>query len=443
MMKMGPSAMRAARLSAAVEVQLPKIRFLIMNAFTVGGTIRTTFTMADELARRGHDVEIVSVYRMRVSAPAIPVPEGVRLRTLTDLRTPTLERYAAGRDPVARLRHLLVSRPSVLISSNDWRYSNFSLLTDIALFRYLASVKDGILIGTRPGLNLLLARVVPRQVVRVGQDHVNLPSYLPSLRAQMKAAYGRLDLVSALTEETAEGYRRMLGDGVPVEAFPNAVPDVDGHRADPDAKVVVAAGRLTSQKGFDRLLPAWKEAAARHPDWELRIFGDGRDREALERQIEELGIGGSTKLPGFTRRLHEEFSRASLYVMSSRSEGFPMVLIEAMGIGLAAVSVDCRTGPRDIITEGVDGHVVPQNDHHALAAAMSDLMADAVKRRAFGEAARGVVDRFDAGAIAERWERRLAELVAAKGPETETIAGRTLVQVADRLRLVARRRLRR
>ena len=424
-----------------MAVQLPAIRFLIMNAWTVGGTIRTTFTMADELAKRGHDVEIVSVYKMRRTDPAIPVPAGVRLRTLTDLREPTLQGYAAGRTPVDRLRHRLVTQPSKLISSNDWRYKNFSLLTDVALFRFLASVNDGILIGTRPGLNLLIARLVPDHVVRVGQDHVNLSSYLPSLREQMKVAYPRLDLVSALTDATADRYRQMLKGAVPVEVFPNAVPDVNGHRADPDAKVVVAAGRLTSQKGFDRLLPVWSDVVAEHPDWKLRIFGDGRDREALERQIEELGIGDSAELAGFTRRLHEEFSHASLYVLSSREEGFPMVLIEAMGMGLAPVSVDCRTGPRDIITDGVDGYVVPQNNREALGAAISELMSDAAKRRAFGEAARGVAHRYDPRVIAERWERTLAELVARKGPERKTFAARTLSEAGTRAALVTRRRL--
>jgi len=207
---------------------------------------------------------------------------------------------------------------------------------------------------------------------------------------------------------------------------------------------VVAAGRLTSQKGFDRLLPVWSDVVAEHPDWKLRIFGDGRDREVLERQIEELGIGDSAELAGFTRRLHEEFSHASLYVLSSREEGFPMVLIEAMGMGLAPVSVDCKTGPRHIITDGVDGHLVPQNDRSALAAAMSDLMADAQKRRACGDAARHVVaERYDAGAIAERWERTLAGLVAAKGSERDTLATRVLTQAGARIAMLADRKPRR
>jgi glycosyltransferase involved in cell wall biosynthesis len=438
MMKIG-AAMRAARLSAAVAVALPKIRFLLMNAYAVGGTIRTTFTMAEELAKRGHDVEIISVYRLREPKPAMSVPAGVRLRNLTDLTSDTKERLAASRDPVARLRSWLVRRPSKLISSNDYRYENFNLLTDINLLRFLASVKDGILISTRPGLNLLVARLAPTHVVRVGQDHVNLTSYLNALREQMKLFYPRLDMITALTPATARKYRRMLQKKVRVECIPNAVPDMNGVRAELDAKVVIAAGRLTRQKGFDRLLPAWREVAQRHPDWKLEIFGDGRERDALQSQIDELGIGSSARLAGYTPELHEELARASLYVMTSREEGFPMVLIEAMGVGLPAVSVDCKTGPREIITDGVDGYVVPEEDQAALVGRMIELMDDPAKRRAFGEAARHVGETYKVSAIADRLEAALAELVAKKGPRRSALWRRIAAELRDDIERKLRR----
>ena len=190
-----------------------------MNAYTVGGTIRTTFTIAGELAKR-HDVEIVSVYRMRSSDPALPVPANVRLRMLTDLSAPTLERLADGRTPGARVRTALVRRPSQLISPEDYRYDNFSVLTDVNLLRYLATVKDGVLIGTRPGLNLAIAHLIPDQVVRIGQDHVNLASYRRGLRAQIKTAYHRLDLLSTLTEGDAEAYRKLLKGRTRIEVLP-------------------------------------------------------------------------------------------------------------------------------------------------------------------------------------------------------------------------------
>src|SRR5688572_21358838 len=197
-----------------------------MNAFAVGGTIRATFTLAGELAER-HDVEIVSVYRLRATDPALRVPEGVHLRTLTDLRTATVE-------SLPPLRRRLYEQPSRLFSSNDIRYPNFSLLTDVALVRFLAGVRDGILIGTRPGLNLLVAHLASDSVVRVGQDHLNLKTYHPGLRANMRAAYGRLDLLSTLTERDAAAYRKMLGDRPPVECFPNPAPEVGGRRAGGD-----------------------------------------------------------------------------------------------------------------------------------------------------------------------------------------------------------------
>jgi glycosyltransferase involved in cell wall biosynthesis len=407
------------------------IRFLIMNAYTVGGTIRTTFTIAGELAKR-HDVEIVSVYRMRSSDPALPVPDGVRLRMLTDLRTPTLDRLASSRAPGAKIRTWAVKHPSRLISSQDYRYDNFSVLTDFNLLRFLATVRDGVLIGTRPGLNLAIAHLIPDQVVKIGQDHVNLASYRRGLRAQIRAVYDKLDLLSTLTEDDAAAYRKLLKGRGRIEVFPNAVPDVGGHRAALDAKVVIAAGRLARQKGFDRLLPAWAEVVKQHPDWELRIFGSGGERDSLQRQIEELGIQDSARLMGFTRQLHEEMSRASLYVLSSRQEGFPMVLLEAMGVGLPVVSVDCETGPRDIVREGVDGHVVPEEDTAALAAAMGRVMGDDAARKAYGAAALETAARYDAAEIAARWEERIAELSAAKpgghgsivGPATRLLSHR-------------------
>ena len=390
-----------------------------MSAFGVGGTIRTTLSTAGELAGRGHDVEVVSLYRRR-DEPALPVPHGIRMKALTDLREASLE-------AMPPLQRALASRPTLLMSKRDFRHPNFNLLTDANLYRYLASVHDGVLIGTRPSINLAIGHLAAPAVVRVGQDHMNLATYTDELRAQIRAVYPRLDLVSTLTQGDARAYRRWLRDRTRVECMPNGVPDVGGQRAALDAKVAVAAGRVTPQKGFDRLLPAWAEAVREHPDWELRIFGDGPASKKLRKQIAELGIGDSAKLMGFTPRLHEELARASLYVMSSRREGFPMVLLEAMAVGLPVVSFDCPTGPRDVVREGVDGHVVRNGDVHALAEAMKGLMADDGRRRAFGAAAVEGARRFELGSIVGRWEELLAELATGKrGGEPASVVRPTL-----------------
>jgi glycosyltransferase involved in cell wall biosynthesis len=416
------------------------IRFVIMNAYAVGGTIRTTFTTAAELAKH-HDVEIASVVRHR-DKPSFPRPKGVRLIGLTDLRKERMERLAGHWGPRARFQTWTAGQRTRLMSSHDFRHPTFNLLTDLNLLRYLLPLKDGVVIGTRPAINLAVAHVVSPSVVKVGQDHMNLHTYNDGLKAQIRAVYPKLDIVSTLTEGDAEHYREHLGPGTRVECMPNGVPALGGRRAALDNKIVVAAGRIGPQKGFDRLLPVWAKLAPEHPDWELRIWGGGKDLGKLRRQAEELGIAGSAHLMGFTQKLHEELADSSLYVMSSRKEGFPMVLLEAMSAGLPVVSYDCPTGPRDIIREGVDGHVVPDGDGDALAAALSRLMEDEATRKAFGAAAVEGAARYDIATIAGRWEALLAETEASKTGRARSGALPLLNLLGSRAATLARRRVR-
>lgn len=377
------------------------IRFLIANAFSVGGTIRTTFMVAGQLAQ-DHEVEVVSAYRF-AEKPDLELDPRVRLRVLTDLRPASL----------GRVRRAAAARPSRMIHPDDVRYVRFSLLTDAALLRFLRSVREGVLIGTRPGLNLAIARHGRREAIRIGQDHMNL-DYRPGLLKAMVDSYPRLDAVSALTEGTAAGYRELLGEGARVVCIPNPAPAVRGRRADLDSRVVAAAGSLNRRKGFDRLLEAWARVAPGHPDWRLRIFGEGPDRPELEALIDALGIRSSAELRGHSPRLLEELEHASVFAMTSRKEGFPMVLVEAMALGLPVVAYDFPTGPSDIVTDGVDGFLVNEGRTRLLAEALGALMRDDARRHRFGEAALESVDRYRIDAVGARWNALFDELSAAK-----------------------------
>src|ERR1044071_2218927 len=269
-------------------------RFVIMNAYAVGGTIRTTFTTAAELAKR-HDVDIVSVLRFR-DKPSFPRPKGVNLIGLAALRKERLERLSGHWGPRARYQTWAAGRRTRLMSSYDFRHKDFNLLSDLNLLRYLLPLRDGVVIETRPAINLAVAHVVSPSVVRIGQDHMNLGSYNDGLKARIAAVYPRLDLVSTLTEGDAEAYRRHLKGQTRVECMPNGVPELGGRRAELDKKVVVAGGRSGPQQGRDRLLPAWAKVAPEHPDWELKIWGAGKGIGKLRRQAQELGIADSAHL---------------------------------------------------------------------------------------------------------------------------------------------------
>jgi glycosyltransferase involved in cell wall biosynthesis len=391
------------------------IRFLIANAYSVGGTIRTTFMTAAQLALN-HEVEVVSVYR-HADEPSLELDSRVALRALTDLRPASV-----GRGEKRAIRH-----PSRLIHRDDIRHPRFNLLTDVALLRFLWSVRDGALVGTRPGLNLVLARYARQRVVRVGQDHMNLEGYRPELLRAIAGTYPRLDAVTALTEQTAAGYRALIGPGSRVVCIPNPAPPDQGRHARLDSRVVMAAGSLTHRKGFDRLLQAWAHLAPNYPDWRLEIFGSGPSRGELEGLIDELGLGRSARLCGHSARLVEQLARASVFAMTSRQEGFPMVILEAMCAGLPVVAYDCPTGPRDIITDGVEGYVVPNGRTRLFAEALGRLMGDPERRRRFGAAALENVVRYRIDAVGARWEGLFNELAASKrgGPTARWRGGAT------------------
>ena len=379
------------------------IRFLIADAYPVGGTIRTTFATAGQLAR-DHEVEVVSCYRHQ-ERPRLELDPRVRLRPLVDLRPEAL----------GSVRSRINESPSRLIHSEDTRYPRFSALTDAALLRFLRTVRDGVLVSTRPGLNLAVARHVSKRVVRIGQDHMNLDGYGPGLVSEIAERYPSLDAVTALTEGSAAEYRELMGGRGRVVCIPNPAPSDTGKRAALDAPVVVAAGTLSRRKGFDRLLQAWARLAPDFPDWQLRIFGTGPGRPELEELIDKLGIRGSASLRGHSPQMLDELASASVFAFTSRREGFPMVLLEAMAVGLPVVAYDCPTGPSDILTDGVDGHVIPNGRTRLFVEALGGLMEDEARRRQFGAAALDSVTRYRIDAIGARWEALFGELAGGRG----------------------------
>ncbi len=386
------------------------VRFLISNAYASGGTVRTTLNMASELANR-HSVEVVSVFHRR-EHPLYPLDARVRLRPLAAQLQPTGGGFAG--DARRRAQEWASTQPSRVIHAQDARHALFNGLDDVHLIRFLRSVRDGVLIATRPGLNLAMARYARRSVVRIAQEHLHLDRHRPRLRAAIQRQYPKLDAVTALTEDDAGEYRRLLEDKTRVVCMPNAVPDLGPGRAQLDNKVVIAAGRLTGQKGFDRLIPAFAKVATKHPEWQLRIFGQGKNQRQLQRQIKRLGVGGNVTLMGYTEQLPAEMADSSIYAMSSRFEGFPMVMLEAMSRGLPVVTFDFPTGAKDLVDDGVHGVLVPAGDVKGLAAGIMQLIEDDTRRKAFGAAALAKAGQYETPALGRRWDALLDELVAAK-----------------------------
>jgi glycosyltransferase involved in cell wall biosynthesis len=380
------------------------VHILLMHAWGMGGTIRTTLNVAGHLART-RDVEVVSIAR-QAKRPFFPHPEGVTVRPVDDQREDAPGRHETGLR--SRIRSWMRDRPSLLLHPADRNLAaHSSLLTDVRLLRRLRRIRSGTVIGTRPGLNLLATELARPGVAVLGEEHMHLASHPPQRQAAIRDRYPDLEALVVLTEDDRAEYRALLPPSTEVLRIPNAVPPLPGGRSAQTSRVVLAAGRLTNQKGFDRLLPAFAGVAREEPGWMLRIAGDGPRRRLLRRLVVDLGISNDVQLLGDVRRIEEQMEAASIFVMSSRFEGFPMVLIEAMSKGLPIVSFDCPTGPAEIVDSGVDGILVPDGDEAALTAALLELIRDDAKRRRYGEAAVEKARSFSLERIGPQWEQLL------------------------------------
>jgi glycosyltransferase involved in cell wall biosynthesis len=393
----------------------PRVRYLLLHAYGRGGTIRTVFNQANSLVAAGWDVEIVSAVRRR-DAVQFPLDERVPVTTIVDLREePT---RSEERGPVgwwrARRCGKGAGRPAREIPRGEFGYRYFDRRLELALGAYLRSLTDGVLVTTRPALNFLSAAHATNGVVRVAQEHMNHGTHRPDVQKRIVETYGRFDAVAVLTERDRGEYARLL-PGARVVRIPNAVHSLDQTLSNHGTKIVVAAGRLFPQKGFDLLIPAWAKLVETYPDWQLRIYGSGEKKAQLRALIEEHHLYNHVLLMGHTDRLDDELAKSSLYVLSSRFEGLPMVMIEAMSHALPVVSFDCPTGPSDVLTHGVDGLLVPEQDPDALADALGRLMGDRDLRAEMGTAALLTAAAYGPDAVHPRWEALFTELTTADG----------------------------
>ncbi|MEU2212126.1 glycosyltransferase family 4 protein [Streptomyces hygroscopicus] len=381
------------------------ISFLIHNAYGIGGTIRTTYNLARTLGEQ-HDVEIVSVFRHRDQPVFDPGPH-VRLSHLVDIRknSPSYD----GADP----DH---SRPAKVFPVAEGRYKQYSALTDRRIADHLRRVDADIVVGTRPGLNVHIAREARRGPVRVGQEHLTLSTHSKGLKRALRAVYPRLDAVTTVTEADAKTYRsQMRLPGVRIEAVPNSVPEPGLEPADGTGKWVIAAGRLAPVKRYDLLIRAFEKVSAARPDWRLRIYGGGAQHAKLRALIDELGLYNHVFLMGPANPLDPEWAKGSIAAVTSSMESFGMTIVEAMRCGLPVVATDCPHGPAEIIDNGVDGRLVPTGDVDAIAAALLDLVNDDELRQRMGQAALKDSARFDPSRVAGRYETLFSGLIARSG----------------------------
>jgi GalNAc-alpha-(1->4)-GalNAc-alpha-(1->3)-diNAcBac-PP-undecaprenol alpha-1,4-N-acetyl-D-galactosaminyltransferase len=361
----------------------------VIGSLVAGGAERMMATLTEAWAAAGWDVELILTLAAPSEIPFFAIDPRVKVRQL-DLYRPSQRR----RDRLlGNLRRLQVMRRAIRASQPD------------VVLAFMIEINVLTILATR-GMGVPV----------IVEEHI-YASWPPLSRRWRIARLLTYPLASSVVALTPAALATLgLARGRRGRVIPNPVlapPPSSVARADPP--IIVAMGRLVPQKGFDMLLDAFAPVVARHPGWSLEIWGEGPDRALLEGRRDALGLGGSVRFPGVTPRADEVLRRASIFVLSSRREGFPMVLGEAMANGVPSVSFDCPSGPRELITDGVDGLLVPANDVDALSSALERLVVDRNLARRLGERATGVVERYSLAAILEQWSAIFAEVGAIPG----------------------------
>jgi GalNAc-alpha-(1->4)-GalNAc-alpha-(1->3)-diNAcBac-PP-undecaprenol alpha-1,4-N-acetyl-D-galactosaminyltransferase len=284
----------------------------------------------------------------------------------------------------------------------------------------LASLRPDVVISFVDVMNVkvLLASVFTRWPVIVSERIDPSAHMVPWPWAWLRrVCYRQAAMIVVQTGAAAEWVRRRFPRSA-VRVIPNPVvlgptpvaDDVEGRPHLP-RPAIVAIGRLVPQKGFDVLIRAFSSACTTSPldgrRWQLFIFGDGPERASLEALAQSLGVQERVHLPGRTRQTVAVLRAADLFVLASRYEGFPNVLLEAMANGLPSLSTACPSGPTDIIRDGVDGVLVPPNDTESMARAMKRLMSDDAERRRLAAVAPGILRRYNLEDVMACWDRAI------------------------------------
>ena len=353
-----------------------------MASLQGGGAERVCATLCNRWAETGWDVTIAT-FDDGSTPPCFPLAPRVRHVTLD------LKRRSKGLAPS--------------VAGNVRRIS--------ALRRFVASERPERIVSFIDSTNVLVLIAAKGTGIPVIVSERTDPNQHPipvPWRLLRRATYPWARAVVLQTRAAASYFPASWASRIAV--IPNPVARLAPSPTEPtDGRLrrIIGMGRLAREKGFDLLIRAFAAIAPEHPGWELTILGEGPEREALVRQAEASGVGARVRLPGWEADATSVLRRADLFVLSSRYEGFPNVLCEAMACGLPVVAFDCPSGPSEIVRDGVDGLLVPPENVPALSATISSLIAAPERMRRLGERAREVSDRYSIERAAALWQSLL------------------------------------
>ena len=357
---------------------MKKICFLLGDINNFGGTERVTSIIANNLVGKEYDITIASM--VDGDCPFFDLDKKVKFLSLSSSKSRS---SFALRIPliIRNLRKVLI----------DNAIETLIVVDTISIMVSLPAVS---------GL----------KVRHIGWEHFNFKSNLNNRKRWFfrRVAARYFDTIITLTDRDKDFWLDNIFTKARIVTIPNPCPYPiqENNHSQTESHIVLAVGRLTYQKGFDMLLQAWKEVIKQKPEWKLEIVGDGEEADNLKKYIDENELNKSVRMVGKVSNTQDYYIKADIFCLSSRFEGFPMVLLETLSFGIPVVSFNCDTGPEEILKD-TGSVLVPQNDIRALSKELILLMNDKERRNTISCQSKIKAEEYHPSKIVNQWKKLL------------------------------------
>lgn len=372
---------------------MKKLTFLMLH-LNYGGLEKQTITLINELAKLGkYDITIISVYDMLHGSSFYDVDSSVKIEFLSDFGPHHKEFYNA-------LKYFNISK----FIKEAFVMIKCGIYKSRVLKNKIKELDTDVIISSRIEFSKLIER---RDTLNISQEHsyITTPKYIKRVKKWFK----NIDSVVVMTKKAKDEYEAWLKDSnsqAKVYNISNMIEKViDGVNATFDSNTIISVGRLEKVKDFPTLLDVFKIVHDKHEELELKIVGEGSQREVLENKIKELGLDGSVTITGRipTDMVKRELEKSKIFVLTSVCESFSLVLCEAMEQGLPALSFDIDVGPREIIKDGVNGYLIENRNVQKMADRIIELVENKEKWNAIATNALEDVSKYYSENVAKGW----------------------------------------
>ncbi|TGY46118.1 glycosyltransferase family 4 protein [Clostridium perfringens] len=359
---------------------MAKICFVSGVISRSGGTERVGTIIANELSKRGFEVTILSFWNQ--GEPYYKLEKDVKVDYLLEAKEGKL--YRTYIYPIIKLRNYILNNQIDILIDID------TLLTTYSGYACW---------GTKCKL--------------VSWEHFNYWNMLTDKkRINAKKNVKRFaDKLIVLTDDDLKEHINKMGfEKNKIQRIYNPSPFNSSSVYNKDSNIFLAVGRLTNVKGFDLLLYSWKLFENSNKNWNLKIVGSGEEEKSLKSIIKKLNLV-NVELINHTKEIEKYYKNAACYILSSRYEGFPMVILEAESFGLPIISFDCKTGPAEMIIDGENGYLIEQGNVEKLSKAMLKFTNSNEQRINMSNKSKEIVYNFSIEKIVDEWEDMLYDLL--------------------------------